>query len=682
MSVNVANSVKLYSNGSAVITKGVVLTEGKATKVTIPVKKADLDDVVSSLSVFGDVNMPDPPNYTPTNSNPSTLSLDASNVLKDLAIKLRGSKVEITDSSDKKVVGVLFGIQTFQQETEGSVFDRFRILIGTKNGIRQFEEQNIVSLQFTDEFVQSEIDKALAASFDAIKPDSRNVDLTIVPKKGTTYAAVAYATPCAAWKTRYQLRIWSDSDIATLERQAIVDNDTDDDWKDVTLSVITGEPISFSTDIAEIRRPSRSRVNVVSNSTAGAVSAEDAIYAGARGEKGPQGPQGSAKTFMSGGAPRMASIQRASSGTEACSFDACSFDSVPENAVMPVASIEAADVRESGDFSVFTAPNPVTVLSRKSAIIGLGNMDLDDAKTVLLYKPNINERRPYTAIKFTNTTINSLSKGVCEVYVDGDRQGKCVLENTKQGEQSFLIHAIETGVKTFREVLPTESRRIRLKISDGLAYCEQLSSQETRYRIQSSKGESFQFEIEHARSWNGSKLEVTVEQGQQTSVDTPTGCRISTTLPANGTLVVSVKEILVQQQQFAVNSWWIQSNLVTINHPLARNNGVKSILEMAQSLEDIQIKIREVERECSTLLEQERLIALIPNFHLEQANRSKTELSDAETQIKTLKKSTLPDLRKELKTAEANLNASVSKLKADWSDDAAPIDEGQGHDQK
>jgi hypothetical protein len=91
------NSVKLYSNGSAVITKGYPLPgEGsEPLKVSIPVKKADLDDVVSSISVSGDVTMPEPPNYTPTNSDPTTLELDGENVLKELAQSCEVQKLRL-----------------------------------------------------------------------------------------------------------------------------------------------------------------------------------------------------------------------------------------------------------------------------------------------------------------------------------------------------------------------------------------------------------------------------------------------------------------------------------------------------------------------------------------------------------------------------------------------------------
>jgi hypothetical protein len=663
------NSVKLYSNGSAVITKGYPLPgEGsEPLKVSIPVKKADLDDVVSSISVSGDVTMPEPPNYTPTNSDPTTLELDGENVLKELATKLRGSEVEITTNNQVKTVGKLFGIQNYQQEVNGSIFDKFRILLGTDAGIRQFDETEVSSLKFKDEFVQSEIDKSLAACFSKIKPDSRNIDLTIVPNGKADFAAISYATPCAAWKIRYQLRLLKG--VATLEQQAVVDNDTDDDWKDVQLSVITGEPISFSTDIADIRRPTRSRVNVVSDTTTGAVQAEETVL-------------GTAYT---------ASTRSAKSAMRSMSMSpqAACFDGALENCVegasgprgsygaMGVAPIQAAEVRESGDFSVFTAPNPVTILSRRSAIIGLANLPLEDAKTVLLYKPTKNTLRPFTAIKFKNTTSCSLGKGVCEVYVDGDRQGKCVLETTKQGEEAFLVHAVETGVKVFPKTGNVESRRIGVKISDNIVYCEELSTQQTSYRIQNSKAEDFQFEIEHSRQWTGSKL--TVDVG--TSVETPSGCRVNAVLPSNGTLVVVVTETLVQKNQHSIDSRWLQQNFIFVDHPLGRNKGIQAVVEAQQAVDSVANDISELEQEVSSLTrEQQRLITLIPNLHGEQANSSKNSLSESESRIQEVTKVSLPKLRKALKAAKENLYAVMSKLKTEWVDEDAPQEVNQNQD--
>jgi hypothetical protein len=664
------NSVKLYSNGSAVISKGVELN-GQPVKLSIPVKKDDLDDVVSSISVFGDVSMPEPPSYTPANSQQTTLKIDANKVLRDLSTKLRGSQVAITRNNGTTNSGKIYGIQTYQRETNGSVFECFRVLLGTDAGVVQYDEADIQLLKFTDPAVQAEIDKSLQASFQEIKPDSRFVDLTLVPtKEGNSTASVSYATPVAAWKIRYQLRFINE--VASLEGQVVVDNDTDDDWNNVNLSVITGEPISFSTDIAEIRRPARSRVNVVSDTTLGAVGAAETIRPAPAGAP-------MAKRMMSAPSAAVCSFNAdADSGLESYGGNMPSIPSL----VMPCLDLSvnnlsiqsAASSKESGDFSIWNSENPVTILSKKSAIIGLFSLPLEDAHTVLLYKGGTENKRPYRAVKFKNTTPNSLGKGVCEVYVDGDRQGKCVLNATKQGEESLLVHALETGVKVFQTVSSPESKCISIRIRDGVSVSEYVTTRETTYRIDNLKAEKFSFDIEYDRIYSGSTILASVTNNQCTVAETAKGQRISTELPANGVLEVTVTEQLIQSQQMNVNGYWIQNSIISVKHPLMKNKSIAKVTELQIKLDAIQQEFNEAEQAVEdNEAEQERLLKLIPAVHQEQANHYKNDLDASEKAIRELKKTTLPDLRKKLTLAEEEIRTALLAIKADWGDDSTTL---------
>lgn len=159
------NSVKLYSNGTAVISRDYPLSE-KETKISIPVKKSDLDDVVASLSVFGNVSLPVPPSYTPVNANATPLQIDPASATRDLATKLAGSDVAV-EVGGKSVTGKLVGIQTYQVETNNTVIDKFRLVVLTDRGVCNFDESEVTALKFTDASVQAEIDKALQCSFQA-----------------------------------------------------------------------------------------------------------------------------------------------------------------------------------------------------------------------------------------------------------------------------------------------------------------------------------------------------------------------------------------------------------------------------------------------------------------------------------------------------------------------------------
>ena len=85
------NSVKLYSNGTAVISREFTFQDQQPQRISIPVRKTDLDDVISSLSVYGDATITQPPTYTPTNAQETTLTLKPATVLTDMATKLAGA---------------------------------------------------------------------------------------------------------------------------------------------------------------------------------------------------------------------------------------------------------------------------------------------------------------------------------------------------------------------------------------------------------------------------------------------------------------------------------------------------------------------------------------------------------------------------------------------------------------
>ena len=98
--------------------------------------------------------------------------------------------------------------------------------------------------------------------------------------------------------------------------------------------------------------------------------------------------------------------------------------------------------------------------AKRSAIIPLFRTAISDAKVILFYREQHDPQRPFRAIRLKNQTTHSLGRGICEVSVDGDFQGKCVLEPTKTGDEVLLVYAKETGVRVFKKKSRPESRRM------------------------------------------------------------------------------------------------------------------------------------------------------------------------------------------------------------------------------
>jgi len=643
------NQVRLYSNGTGVISREYALSGEEPLRISIPVRMGDLDDVVSSLAVFGDVAIIGPPSYTPTNADEPELTLDPSNVLEDLATKLAGASVEI--EAGTTYAGRLLGLHRRRREVDGGVIDSCLFVVLTEKGVQRVEVASITAIRFSDAAVQAEIDEALRSSLGRIRPDSSTVELTIRPNPGSTRAVVAYATPVAAWKIRYQFRLSPDG--GELEGQAVVDNDTDDDWADSLITVITGEPITFSTDLAEIRRPERGRVNVVADRATGAVAASPVMPMASRRDAPAGMAMSASKVAGYGGGPRTMQSARAVAAA-------------PD---LERAEQAQAEVREGGDFSVFTSPEPVNVGAKRSAILPLFREAVGESRVILFYKERDDPQRPFRAVRFRNRAAHSLGRGVCEVFVDGDFQGKSILEPAKPGDEVLLIHAKETGVRVFREPGPPERRRMAIRISEGTVYYEELERAETTYRVQNSHPRPFALEIEHPRALPGSQMKISVSEGEHEGADIPGGRRIRATLGANAGLIVGVVEELVKAQQFSLDASWLLANFVWLNAPATRSQEIEGCIKLQGQIGAIRSEIGEKQEAAKAIVEQQnRLMGLIPLGHDEQANGWRTDLATAEQELRAIQRAAIPELKARLKKAEAALREALDGLRYEWSE--------------
>jgi hypothetical protein len=674
------SSVKIYSGGTAVVTREHALPKDGPLKLSIPVKRRDLDAVVTSLSVLGNVTLPEPPSYQPGNLNPTELSLDASNVTKDLATKLRGAKVRLTAAGQADLSGTLAGIQESIESLPGtsSTLRRWRVVLVLDNGeIRSVEDKNLLALTFTDAKDRQEIARALHRAYQQIKPDSSFVELTIVANDGAEKCAVSYTTTAPAPKTRYQLRQlrgqWE------LEAQAVVTNDTEEDWRSpdgggVFVTVITGEPIDFDTDFSEVSRPRRSKQNLASESVLGAVGVEEATLESASSMEA-MALGAPAAVPPAGGrvlAKRVLAASRAEGARAARSRRAVPLD---EAYAGKRAQQVEAETREVGDFTVFDCPDPVIIGSNRSAIVPLKTWQVGDVTPILVYKENRHPRRPWRAVRFKNDTGIALAKGVVAVYQENDFTGKAVLESAQKGEEVILIHALENGVAVHQEHSRKESRRVRIHIKDGAVLWETVHRSQAQYKIQNKKEEDFKLEIEHPRTLTDSKLEAaTGDRRPLTSTPTVTGARFGIMLSANENLVVVVRETSVEEQSFGLQAaggaLWLQQNLLSTKHPLGRNPKIWACVAAQEEVEKAQKALQDAEYQANAIAEeQERLKGIIPVTHDNTANDLKTDVGENEKKWRALKRETIPALTNVLREKQAALQQALASLAVSWNAD-------------
>ena len=124
--------------------------------------------------------------------------------------------------------------------------------------------------------VMSKDDGAVVGAVAALRPrgDEGDVelDLSVASSHDLT---LSYAVPTPTWRSTHKL-VLGDGDTAVLQTWAIVDNATDEDWRDVHLTLATGAPLSFSVDLHTaqfVARPDATG-HLVEPAAVGLVSAE------------------------------------------------------------------------------------------------------------------------------------------------------------------------------------------------------------------------------------------------------------------------------------------------------------------------------------------------------------------------------------------------------------------------
>ena len=150
----------------------------------------------------------------------------------------------------------------------------------TDRGIRSLELDKVDRFQLEDAGLQDELNRALAAVAGARDQDKKPVDIRF-NGQGERHVRLGYVVETPIWKASYRLVLPDNADArkqkATLQGWAIVENQTDNDWKDVRLSLVSGRPISF------IQRPLPAALRAAPDGGAGALCL--AAAAGVRGRR-------------------------------------------------------------------------------------------------------------------------------------------------------------------------------------------------------------------------------------------------------------------------------------------------------------------------------------------------------------------------------------------------------------
>jgi len=461
--------VVLYRSGVGYIER-LGRISGDAT-LTMAMRESQMNDLLKSLILVDfDGGQILPAQYTPRDPLERTLSAFAVQLsdnpsMSALLTRLRGAPVEI--QTDKETLqGTVLSIETREEAASEVVVKRAYVNLMTNPAMRSVPLDTIINLRVRDERLQQEIQNALAAIGTRLDNTRKTVELRFAGQ-GTRRVLVGYLTEMPLWKMTYRLALSADEP-PLLQGWAIVENTTDEDWRNVRLELVSGRPVSFIQNLYEPIYPKRPTVRTQTDQALLPDTAEMAM------ELTPD--ELAKREAMAEALDTRLARERAPG-----------FGGAPPTAApraMRESVIEMAQGQERGALFDYRIQQPVTILRQQSALVPVVNRTVE-AQAVSLYNPANHPRHPFFGVKLTNTTDLTLMEGPVTVYLDGAYGGDAQLETLEPKGERILTYALDLGIEVVQERANFTSQMISVKITNGVLQQRLERRMENLYRLTS-----------------------------------------------------------------------------------------------------------------------------------------------------------------------------------------------------
>ncbi len=456
--------VRLYESGIGYFERRGMLASGD---VGLPVPAGHLDDALKSLVVLGGGKGTKVSGVEFKSSVSRSMALALAGLsgngseplgFKALLATLKGASVQL-QTHGKTVRGRLVDVlepkqsslsrcETPAQAPKGAnnakapcvmVKQSTVVLLTDKRELRRFALSDVSSVRPTDPAFASRLEAALGALSDHGAQTQKTLHVSANSQAPVTLGYIAEAP---IWRSTYRVVLEQKGAQGVIQGWALIHNDTDEDWKRVTVDLVNGRPDSFLFPLAGPRYARRKLVTpqrqlssvpqlldkTVDNMWTGESAGEGALGLGAIGEGG----------GGSGYGIGMGSISTVGHGAGVSGSTASSALSVGN-----LAAIEQVDGTESGALFRYTLPHPIDLHAHSSGLVPFMEGKIPAERIAWFSSPG---GTAHSALRLVNKTRQTLPPGPISVFADGGFAGESALSRTKPREVRFIRFGLDLDV--------------------------------------------------------------------------------------------------------------------------------------------------------------------------------------------------------------------------------------------
>lgn len=376
---------------------------------------------------------------------------------------------------------------------------RHRVSLMTDAGVQQFILEQAEAVAFVDPALRAQVRQALGAIAAHRVRDSRTLTIVV---EGTTRrtVVVGYVIAVPLWKVSYRLGLPAvdQAGPARLRGWAHVDNLSGLDWRDVDLTLVSGNPVTFRQALYTAYFVNRPEVPV---EVLGRVLPRLDQGVVARGNKaaGFRGGQTKRENFRR--QQGLAKSRLAQSRDDVAATTAAAAPMLKEEAPAnrPAAMI-AATAKEATTHVVFRLPRPVTVGNGQSLMVPIVDRTMPGER-LALYQPSTHARHPLATVLLINESETSLPPGSLTLYEVPEVGAATYLGDARlavlpAGDRRLVSFAVDQKVRIDRESKGRQ-RVLKGRINRGILEISMSDEQTTLYRIKAPAREPRPVLIEH-----------------------------------------------------------------------------------------------------------------------------------------------------------------------------------------
>lgn len=426
-------SVVLFKHGVGYFERHGTI-EGEAS-IELSFRQSEMNDVLKSLTVLDhDGGHVSSISYESTQPLSKQLEDFAIHIPEGRAIsgllgQLTGTRA-VVHRADGRSEGVIAGIEPFTRREGEAAIESHRLSLWVDGAaLESHDLADVRQVELADPALRKDLQHLLDILVSAKKKDLKR--LTIFSRgEGERAITVSYVIETPVWKTSYRVLLYGES--TAIQGWAVVDNTGDEDWTEVSLTLVAGLPISFVHDLYSPRYKRRPVV-VVEEEAAYAPPVLEHGFGGTLEEGGEAMAMAS---FAPGAPPAPAAPRRPAPASRS------------RGGPPPPPPPQAVTTRtqEVGDLLHYTIDNPVTVRRKQSALVPILHHDFE-GKRIAIYNPDVREQNPMSALLLKNTTGLTLEGGPLTVIEDGAYIGEAMLETIKPDEERVIPFSVELGCR-------------------------------------------------------------------------------------------------------------------------------------------------------------------------------------------------------------------------------------------